>query len=106
MEARLEAMATRGRLPRGIGIERARLFFEVFRTNLGTMYDWCPEPEAPTLILLRANSRLAGGDALETMWRPFARGLNVVEIPGNHYTLLETRYQDALLAMIRQWLSG
>lgn len=108
MEARLEAMATRGRLPRGIGIERARLLFEVFRTNLGTMYDWCPEPgSTPTLILAAREQQTGRRDALEAMWRPFARGgLNVVEIPGNHYTLLETRYQDALLAMIRQWLSG
>ena len=108
VEARLEAMATGGSLPRGIGIDRARPLFDVFRTNLGTMYDWSPEPgSTPTLILAAREEHTGRRDALEAMWRPLAHGaLKVVEIPGNHYTVLEAKYQEGLSATIQQWLSG
>jgi hypothetical protein len=61
---------------------------------------------APTL-LIRASEPLdesAGNDAWQTSWE-FSTNLTVVDVPGNHFTIMQ-KYADATAQAVSDWLAA
>lgn len=91
-----------GVLPDGVSLGAVRRLFSVFETSWHAAAAYQPEPSDQDLVLLRASEPLPDvlrpvHDAAGSLhrdatngWSELARGrLDVIEIPGNHLTIME-----------------
>ncbi len=85
----------------------ARGLYELFKRNLAALYGYVPQPYSGRLLLVRASERpLADGDA-NLGWGAVAAGtLDVQELEGNHYSLLQRPQVGTLAAILKVSLGG
>ncbi|MFP3939610.1 MAG: hypothetical protein ACLF0P_04830, partial [Thermoanaerobaculia bacterium] len=92
-ERRLDLVVERGReaglLPRDLPAERFRSLYRLFRAHLRAFHRYRPDPYAGPVLFLRATGRPEGRPALLKPWRRLAEGgLSVLEVPGDHHSVL------------------
>ncbi|HWS53776.1 MAG TPA: thioesterase domain-containing protein, partial [Pyrinomonadaceae bacterium] len=87
-------------------IERAHVsrLWEVFEANLVAARDYVPRPYAGRVTLVRAGANAAGRDQAGE-WAPLARGgLEVLTVPGDHFSFVREPHAGALAEALRACL--
>ncbi|HLL45425.1 MAG TPA: amino acid adenylation domain-containing protein, partial [Longimicrobiaceae bacterium] len=84
----LETARAGGQIPGDLDLVRMQHLYGVFRTNVQALYGYCPEVYTGPVTLLRAsngepNERHPGKS---NGWERVARGVEVRQVPGTHYT--------------------
>jgi thioesterase domain-containing protein len=78
-----------GLLVTEVDLPQVRTLFEVFAGNLRALKHYVPRPIAGRVTVLRASESLPeSAQAPGRGWGAFCGGLEVQEVPGNHYTTL------------------
>jgi nonribosomal peptide synthetase DhbF len=99
----LDLLDRSGLLPSGTRTEmRARM--RVFAANTRAYVSHRPRPFSGRTVLIRAAGTVETDDS--AAWRAVAPRLEVVTVPGDHYTLLQVPHLDALTAALRDSLHG
>ncbi len=99
----LDLLDRSGLLPSGTRTEmRARM--RVFAANTRAYVSHRPQPFSGRTVLIRAAGTVETADP--AAWRAVAPRLEVVTVPGDHYTLLQVPHLDALTAALRDSLRG
>ncbi|MFW6175805.1 MAG: thioesterase domain-containing protein, partial [Acidobacteriota bacterium] len=91
-------------LPGDVTIEDIRRLYRTFRLNARLLTAYRPKPLEGPLTLFRAAD--GGARPADLGWRRLAPELQVVEIPGNHYSLLRGAGARVLAGALRQALGG
>jgi thioesterase domain-containing protein len=98
-----------GLVPEDLGFDDLWERFEVYRWNVAAVYRYTPRPYAGTIALFpaeRPRVKGGGGPDLPAAWRPVAASaLEVLHIPGDHYTLLREPCVKALAHSLRSRLN-
>jgi amino acid adenylation domain-containing protein len=110
----LERAKAQGLLPPEIGLEEVRRLVEVLRANLRALRGYLPGSYPGRATLFRAAQAQRTGPDPAYGWRALALGgVDVLEVPGDHYSMvrephvqvlaerLRARLQDAASAAIR-----
>ncbi|MFY0526175.1 alpha/beta fold hydrolase [Archangium gephyra] len=89
----------------GVGVEQVRALRDVFEANLRALWHYTPTPSVGgRLILLRA-SKPAPGQAEDRGWAALAPGrLDIHEVPGAHFELLQPPAVQAVAERLREYL--
>ncbi|HEY1354225.1 MAG TPA: amino acid adenylation domain-containing protein [Ktedonobacteraceae bacterium] len=92
-------------LPPDIATAHLQQHFRTYQALIQAWLRYRPRPYPGTLTLLRASER--HGDDYGPGWQQIvsAERLTVLEIPGDHYTLMRPPYVTALAASVRQCLA-
>ncbi|MCB1054975.1 MAG: non-ribosomal peptide synthetase, partial [Acidobacteria bacterium] len=101
-----------GLLPRGTSPERLRRLFEVRKANLRAGAAWQPGQQpgqlagqlAGTVVLFRAADRPEEGLGVDYGWGRWAARVEVVEVPGDHATMLRSPHVETLALRLANWL--
>ncbi|HSF43296.1 MAG TPA: amino acid adenylation domain-containing protein, partial [Thermoanaerobaculia bacterium] len=100
----LRAAEKAGALPTGLGAEPARVLLSVYQANLEAARHYRPDPWPGRALLLRARRPEATPDS---GWGPLVTGgVEVVEIEGDHYSLLRSPRVVRLAREIEARLGG
>jgi thioesterase domain-containing protein/acyl carrier protein len=102
----LERAIRTGVLPPDIGLSQIRRLLRVFKANLRAMRDYAPGIYPHRVTLFRAGERFAGTDQDPAMgWGELAAGgLEIYEVPGDHYTMVREPHVQALAERLRSCL--
>jgi thioesterase domain-containing protein len=86
----LEAGKQVRKLPADFSLERAWNLLRVFKSNLRARSSYVPQPYPGRIVFFRAASSIKDVPAhLDSRWRELASsGVEVHDIPGNHFTIL------------------
>jgi thioesterase domain-containing protein len=86
----LEAGKQARRLPADFSLERAWNLLHVFKSNLRARSSYVPQPYPGHILFFRAVSSIKDMPVhLDSRWRELAlSGVEVHDIPGNHFTML------------------
>ncbi|HEY0093842.1 MAG TPA: alpha/beta fold hydrolase, partial [Archangium sp.] len=86
-------------------LPRLRALREVFASNLRANARYCPEPYAGPIVLLRSGD--PGKDPVdqERSWKRVGRsGVEVHDLPGDHYSLLRAPHVQRLAERLKEYL--
>ena len=98
----LERAHDLGAVPVDFGLADLRRIHGVFLANLRAAASYRPQPLEGRIVLFRAGPR--GVDPV--LWQPLAGGgLEVVNAPGDHYSMLREPHLDPLVSQLREKLS-
>ena len=98
--ALLQAEARRHGLP--LDLDEARRLFHVYRTNFSALLAYSGGPYAGRVVLFRPAG--ATHDTTEA-WRALAPDLEVLDMPGEHHSMLRTPHVAAMAAALAPGLS-
>ena len=88
-----------------VELRDVRRFFARFAANLRALATYRPPPYPGEVVLFRAGERRPAGELDATMgWGGLAGGLHVLDLPGDHYSLLRAPAVAALAAALRDLL--
>jgi thioesterase domain-containing protein len=82
----------RGALPADFDLALGRVLYHVFRTNMLALWRYAPRRVAAPLTVVRAQERPAADGPFDVRlehWERFTPVLHLVEVPGDHFTLLQ-----------------
>jgi acyl transferase domain-containing protein/thioesterase domain-containing protein len=80
---------------------------DVRRANFAAERAYTPQPYAGPVVLFRATERSLRGTDVEAGWRRLAAGhFTIVDVPGQHGTILEEPNVQFLAAELRKWLDS
>jgi len=106
LRRRAERWRTAGLLPSALTFDEIWERFEVYRWNAGSVYGYTPRAYAGPIALFAAQRPGGKGADLPAAWRPLAAGaLEVLHVPGDHYTLLREPCVKALAHSLRSRLN-
>ena len=89
-----------GAVPADFRLEDLRRIYGVFLANLRAAAAYRPQPFDGRILLFRARD---GADP--HLWRPLvAGGLEVVDVPGDHYSMLREPHLDTLASRLQERL--
>jgi len=95
------AVRDRGLLPPDLELDRLRELFEVFQRNDAALRRYRPAPYGGPVTLMAAAESAGPPDH---GWAELVPNLEVVSLPGDHYSILRAPHADALAAMLRSSL--
>ncbi|HSS48117.1 MAG TPA: amino acid adenylation domain-containing protein [Thermoanaerobaculia bacterium] len=89
------------KVPPGFAQEDMDRYFHLYWINVLAGYHYRPHPYAGPLLLLRATDNPPGGEP-DLGWGPFAAGgLEIMEVPGTHHSLIQPPNVEAVAARLR-----
>jgi thioesterase domain-containing protein len=90
-------------VPADFTLQDLRHLFAVFVANLRAAARYQPRPLDASIALFAASVTPPGDQGLAPeLWRPFAgRGLEVVAVPGDHYSMLQDPHVEVLARRLR-----
>ena len=93
-------------LPADNDSEHLNRLFQVYQATIRAWLDYLPHQYQGALTLLRASDRTGRDDNREMMeWQRLVTGhLTVIDIPGDHYTLIRQPHAKVLAEHLRQCL--
>jgi amino acid adenylation domain-containing protein len=109
-ERRLAHLYERARaanvIPPDLSLTDVGRFFEVFKNNVRAMSVYRPEIIRARVVLFRSAEQAGEGEMGASLgWRRFAgEGLEVVPVPGDHYSMVRAPHVDALAEKLRECL--
>lgn len=102
----LHRAATEAGIFAGVTHEEVSRIYEIFCTNARALAAYDPPPcEVPVLQICAASSHVIASDAAPGWRRLVGPGLSVVELPGDHYTLVQAPRVQSVAAEIGKRLS-
>ncbi len=94
----------RGLLPPGVGVERLRRYLDVVEAHLAAIDAYSPAPYPSDVVLFRTAERYVDDETLG--WGALVGdGLEIVDLPGNHGTLLESPTLEVLARELKARLA-
>lgn len=105
----LDAGKKTRRLPPDFSLEHGQNLLRVFRANLTARNSYAADPYPGKITFFRASEPAKGRPArLDSEWEKLAlSGMEVYDIPGNHFTMLShPDYVEALAATLRRCLEN
>jgi thioesterase domain-containing protein/acyl carrier protein len=83
-------------------------FFEVFKNNVRAMSVYRPEIVRARMVLFRSEEQTGEGETgASSGWRQFAgSGLEVVPVPGDHYSMVRAPHVERLAEKLRECLQA
>ncbi|MDY7095050.1 MAG: amino acid adenylation domain-containing protein [Acidobacteriota bacterium] len=94
-----------GLLPRGYSLDRVGRLFEVRKANLRAGVGWQRGELDGSVVLFRARERREEDLGEDYGWSRWARRVEVVDVPGNHDTMLRSPHVETLAAELRRLLA-
>jgi thioesterase domain-containing protein len=91
-------------LPADVEMYEARVFYQVIRANLRALARYVPGPYDGPVTLFPAAASLPGV-AAQARWQELAAGLEVHDVPGDHYTMLEQPHVPVLATRLAACLA-
>ena len=104
----LQQAQAAGLLPADIEASQAQAYFQVFHAGLAAMARYRPCPFGGKLVLFQPQQPLPNilPDS-RSRWRALARGgLDIHEVPGNHYTMLGSPHVARLAKQLEASLAA
>ena len=90
-----------GIIPRGTRLSQARRIFEVFMANVEAMLGYSPGPySGPVSLLVAAEPFAARGRDPREEWRGLCGDLEILEVPGNHLTMIARPHVDRIASIL------
>jgi thioesterase domain-containing protein/acyl carrier protein len=99
----LEGARASEAVPEGLGLPELRDLFERYSTSLSALLAYEPRPYAGKLTLFRGGAPAA--DPAHG-WVPYAAGFEVLEIEGDHYSIVNGPPVEVLAARLGEMLNG
>ncbi|WP_414541587.1 hypothetical protein [Nostoc sp. CCY0012] len=95
-------------MPSEFGLQQMRQLLQVFQANLMAKYKYIPKPYTGRITLFCSSEQiLEGTKAPEFGWSKLVTDdLEIHEIPGNHYTILQEPYVQVLAEYLGYYLKG
>jgi amino acid adenylation domain-containing protein len=107
LEETFEVLLERARasevVPDELGLSELRELFELYRTNLSALLSYEPRAYAGILTLFRSGA--SSSDPAHG-WTPYAAGVEVLEIEGDHYSIVNGPQVKTLAARLEGMLNG
>jgi thioesterase domain-containing protein len=76
-------------LPPDVDPSQVERLYQVFKTNVRAMLDYSPQPLPAQITLFQAEERLGEPGDSRKGWERFAlEGVELLTVPGNHYTMV------------------
>src|SRR5207245_2599891 len=98
----LERARARGLLPPEISVAEARRLLEVLRANLRALHGYLPAGYPGLVTLFRSAGAAAPPPDPTYGWRPLATGgVEVHEVPGDHYSIVREPHVGVLSDLLR-----
>jgi amino acid adenylation domain-containing protein/non-ribosomal peptide synthase protein (TIGR01720 family) len=101
VEHRLEFLAQKATLARGIGADDVRRLADVCRAHLAAMSLHTPTPYDHAAVLFRCTG---SRDSADDRWGVFCPHLAIERVPGDHYAMLRKPAVDSLAERLGQYL--
>jgi thioesterase domain-containing protein len=90
-----------GLLNRDVTLEQLRRRFRIFTAHQHALENYVPSAYEGPLTVLRARDAWTGGDSSLGWDAALGRGVTIIEVPGNHQTLLEAPHVATLADYLR-----
>jgi thioesterase domain-containing protein len=101
VENRLEFLAQKAQLDRGIGADHVHRLTDVCRAHLVAMSLYTPTPYDHAAVLFRSTG---SQESVDDRWGVFCPQLTIQRVPGDHYTMLRKPAVDALADRLGHYL--